>query len=108
MDHKCVYCKDGWTWCFGPCPSEGSGLVALACQECIDKYETIEDAEERKKAILENAKMRANDALNELSSLFSVYHEHSDDEKTTEKLGKIVGYLAGWIELKEVTDGEKS
>ena len=73
MDHKCIYCKDGWTWCFGPMPTEGSGLVALACQNCINKYEAISDLEERKQAIKKDAVDRMNVLVNEFFEIACVF-----------------------------------
>jgi hypothetical protein len=106
MEHDCIYCKDGKTYCFGQTPTKGSGLIALCCPTCIAKYEAIEDREERKKAIWKDAAVRLNEAGNELYNISSIYMpddlRFSDekniaaDEEMSERLVKAVKILMNW------------
>ena len=116
LDHSCAYCKDGITWCFGPTPSKGSGLTSLICQNCITKYEAIEDKEERKKAIEKDAFDRINGLLNELFNLCPIFMEYEGDEypsiaankEMCERLCKAVKTLMGWDQKESVAPEEPS
>lgn len=106
MEHDCIYCKNGKTYCFGQTPTKGSGLIALCCPTCIEKYEAIGDREERKKAILVDATVRLNELLNELWSIASIYSPSDSrfcdeeniaaDKDMFDRLAKAIHTMAGW------------